>query len=162
MVDAKLVFNRTSQGFFTSRNNGVAHQSSDVPRVHLPLPLGKRNEPSRRISSSVSSVTHTQKTRRLQYESDQRNEAELVDYLMNELAAVESELNCSAAAGNMEISTADRKPTLALDLAARTPRAGFFRTIVNSPAFANDRDREEYLIKEAEVRNRRNERIERV
>lgn len=100
-------------------------------------------EPRRRMSPSISSAVQSSRS---QHEADQKKEAELVDYLLNELSAVESEL------GGERKSP---KAGLAVELAARTPRTDFFRSVINSPAFSSDKEREEYLIKEVENANKK-------
>lgn len=150
---------KTQQSVFLNRNRiSFAGKGPVTGIVHLrqkdetyqPVTVIRRPPatptPKRNMSPSVSELQETSQTSRSNFDGEQKKENELVDYLLHELTAVETELNES-----VRFSVHDRMSTPTADFATKTPKRGFFKSVICSPAFSSDKERSEYLVKELEV-----------
>jgi len=99
------------------------------------------------MSSSPKKTIHSAKPEKNDYEIPAKNESELIDFLLQELATVETELNESVRYSSNDV----KKVSPLKGLTNKITRDGFFKVAIQSPIFSNDKERENYLVKELEV-----------
>ncbi len=160
-----VLLKKTSAPLATDRKNFSKTQQTFCFAKDPPAGIVKLRQTPARIPKGMvtpvqdkkvsPSVSQTQSTKSCIGENTPlkgKNEAELVDFLLQELAAVETELNESLLKSERAANDSRRTATPTIGFStSKTPRAGFFKAALQSPAFTDEKEREAYLVKELEA-----------